>query len=53
MLTKRGYGVGDSGVDGDFGSETDSAVRSFQSDKGLEVDGIVGQDTWAALRDSE
>ncbi|MFD3502610.1 protein kinase [Streptomyces sp. NPDC058676] len=53
MLTKRGYGVGGSGVDGEFGSETDAAVRSFQSDSALDVDGIVGHDTWAALRSTE
>jgi negative regulator of sigma E activity len=53
MLTKRGYGVGDSGVDGTFGSGTETAVRAFQSDKGLGVDGIVGRETWAALRSAE
>ncbi|MFF8968439.1 protein kinase [Streptomyces sp. NPDC014995] len=53
MLTKRGYAVGDGGVDGDFGPGTESAVRSFQNDKGLGVDGIVGRDTWAALRGPE
>ncbi|MGI5457223.1 protein kinase domain-containing protein [Streptomyces sp. CA-249302] len=52
MLTKRGYSVGSSGVDGEFGKNTDAAVRSFQTDKGLEVDGQVGPNTWAALRSS-
>ncbi|MFI1034146.1 protein kinase [Streptomyces sp. NPDC020951] len=50
MLTRRGYDVGGSGVDGDFGPDTETAVRGFQSDKGLAVDGIVGRDTWGALR---
>ncbi|MFF9777180.1 protein kinase [Streptomyces sp. NPDC013978] len=50
MLQKRGYGVGGSGVDGKFGKDTESAVKQFQSAKGLEVDGQVGPNTWAALR---
>ncbi len=52
MLTKRGYSVGAAGVDGRFGKGTYSAVKLFQSDKGLDVDGIVGPNTWAALRRS-
>ncbi|WP_020118641.1 serine/threonine-protein kinase [Streptomyces canus] len=52
MLTKRGYSVGGSGVDGEFGKDTQSAVKQFQSAKGLEVDGQVGPHTWAALRSS-
>ncbi|MFG2025132.1 protein kinase [Streptomyces sp. NPDC048825] len=50
MLTKRGYGVGAAGVDGQFGQDTLRAVKRFQGDKGLSVDGDVGPNTWAALR---
>ena len=36
-------------IDGHFGTLTLAAVRQFQAAKGLEVDGIVGKRTWAAL----
>lgn len=36
-------------VDGDFGNLTLVAVKKFQKDKGLDVDGVVGPKTWAAL----
>jgi peptidoglycan hydrolase-like protein with peptidoglycan-binding domain len=36
-------------VDGDFGQNTEKAVRNFQDEFGLEVDGVVGPVTWAAL----
>lgn len=40
---------GDLEVDGIFGSATDQAVKRFQKSRGLDEDGIVGQDTWRYL----
>jgi peptidoglycan hydrolase-like protein with peptidoglycan-binding domain len=37
------------GIDGNFGPHTQSAVESFQSSAGLSVDGIIGPATWGAL----
>lgn len=42
-------GVNDLVVDGIFGPKTEAAVRAFQSDENLTVDGIVGRNTWTAL----
>lgn len=36
-------------IDGDFGPGTEVAVTRFQSDHNLTADGIVGNQTWAAL----
>jgi D-alanyl-D-alanine carboxypeptidase (penicillin-binding protein 5/6) len=37
------------GVDGDFGPETEGAVKKFQTQEGLEATGVVSADTWRAL----
>ncbi|WP_328718633.1 amidase [Streptomyces sp. NBC_00247] len=37
-------------IDGQFGSGTATAVRTFQTDRALTVDGIVGTATWEALQ---
>ena len=49
LIHKFTITCGPCGADADFGSGTDKAVRQFQTAKGLEVDGIVGAATWAAL----
>ena len=42
ILEELGYDLGPCGVDGDFGRMTEKAVKAFQKDHGLKVDGIVG-----------
>lgn len=37
------------GADGFFGAGTTQAIKNFQKNRGLGVDGIVGKQTWAAL----
>lgn len=53
LLIKAGFSVGDDGADGVFGYDTEKALVSFQTAKGLEADGICGLDTWAALKGKE
>lgn len=47
LLRDAGFTPG--AVDGIFGSQVEAAVRAFQQAKGLEVDGVVGSQTWDAL----
>ncbi len=47
-LTALGYAPGP--IDGVYGVATSAAVRAFQRDNGIEVDGVVGSETRKALR---
>lgn len=49
LLIDLGYDLSRFGADGAFGAETEAAVKAFQRDHKLTVDGIVGPKTWAAL----
>lgn len=46
MLVCKGYDIS---VDGDFGYDTDKALRDFQSKNGLTIDGICGKNTFEKL----
>jgi Putative peptidoglycan binding domain/Transglycosylase SLT domain len=46
MLNQEGFAME---VNGLFGRDTESAVKRFQREHGLDDDGIVGPLTWAAL----
>ena len=49
LLIGYGFSCGGSGADGDFGGNTEKAVKNYQSAKGLEKDGICGPKTWSKL----
>lgn len=46
-LTAAGYDVG--GADGIYGSKTAAAVKQYQKDHGLTVDGVAGKNTLSSL----
>lgn len=52
-LRDLGYDLGICGVDGDYGQATEKAVKAFQKDHGLKVDGIAGPKTWEALEGAQ
>ena len=49
LLIQMDYDLGKWGADGDFGDITEMAVKALQWANDLEVDGIVGEKTVAAL----
>jgi len=51
-LLLLGYDLGPTSIDGVFLGATLSAIEAFQDDRGLIVDGMVGEKTWSALVDA-
>lgn len=49
MLMQLGYALPKYGADGDFGSETVTALKSFQYDRGIEQTGILDPYTFDVL----
>ncbi len=50
-LWQLGY-INESDVDGDFGPTTLNAVKQFQTDEGIGVDGVVGSGTRTAIKNN-
>lgn len=51
-LIQKGYNVGGCGADGIYGNSTKEAVKNYQRDNGLSVDGIAGSVTQNSLFNS-
>lgn len=56
VLWCTGFGTGNATTiegfsDGNFGPNTDQAVRDYQTDRGFLVDGKVGPETWGGMQD--
>lgn len=51
-LEKLGYAIDVPEHGGTFGPTTEMAIKEFQQRSGLDVDGIVGENTWRALVES-
>lgn len=49
LLIKNGFDLPKYGADGDFGTETETAVKKLQSYRDLTINGTCDAKTWAAL----
>lgn len=52
FLLQLGYALPEYGADGDFGNETETALKKFQAKAGVKQDGIYGSETHKALMDA-
>jgi len=48
-LEDMGYGVGEYGCDGWFGTDTEEALNEFKSDSSLASDGVADADVWQII----
>jgi peptidoglycan hydrolase-like protein with peptidoglycan-binding domain len=48
QMIARGWYLGSMGADGIYGNNSQTVCISFQTEKGLTVDGLVGPQTWKA-----
>jgi N-acetylmuramoyl-L-alanine amidase len=48
-LRALGYELGREGIDGFFGPRSQIALKRFQQERGLFVDGILGANSWREL----
>ena len=46
LLNQNGYSLTEDGI---FGTKTQEAVKEYQQKNGLDVDGLVGVNTWSSL----
>ena len=53
VLDNLGFDLGKWGVDGIIGSQTEAAIKAFQELEGLEVTGIIDDETLKALNEAQ
>lgn len=53
QLENFGYDLGSYGADGIYGADTEKAVRAYQSDNGLDVDGVYGMVSRAVMKSAK
>jgi|GEM_PF-247065 len=49
QVALKNAGLYDGKIDGQIGTKTRNAIKEFQKQNDLEIDGVVGRNTWEAL----